>query len=122
MSNEIAENNNNADSETKSDFWLGFGTPVGVGLGISFCSMFILMNSTLDESMILFIILFSLLFNTGHSIIWPLIAVGLMVRGNSSRRESLKNGAILSLKLYAAWIIFVVFPIVILFWNFNGIV
>ena len=120
MNDDITGNFQKGTTKT-SDFWYGLGIPICFGLGVSFFSLIILVNMEGSLS-IVFILFFATLFHTGHLILWPLLAALTMYRGKRSGNLSSKKGALLSLKLYAAWMVMIIVPFAWLAYNFNGIV
>ena len=119
MNDEITDNFNRT-TKTR-DFWYGLGIPICFGLGISFFSLIVL-NSMIDKLSIVFILFFSTLFHTGHLILWPSLAALILYQGKRSGNLSSKKGALLSLKLYAAWLVIIIAPFAWFAYNFNGIV
>ncbi len=119
MNGEVT-NNFNRTTKT-SDFWYGLGIPICLGFGISISSLIVL-SSMIDKLSIVFILFFSTLLHTGHLILWPSLAALILYRGKKSGNVSSKKGALLSLKLYAAWLVVIIVPFAWFAYNFNGIV
>ena len=119
MDDEVTDNFN--QTTKTNDFWYGLGIPICVGLGISIFSLIVL-SSMIDKLSIVFILLFSTLLHTGHLVLWPSLAALILSRGKKSGNVSSKKGALLSLKLYAAWLVVIIAPFAWFAYNFNGIV
>lgn len=97
------------------DYWFGMGIPIVVGWGCSLFALFILMTTHDGPvSEMGFIEYFlSAIFGGGHLFLWPVIAWWLKLRANESGNLPYKKGAILSLKLYAIWVVFFILPAVL---------
>ena len=120
MNSEVTDNLN-IQSNQKSDFWYGLGIPICFGLGISFVSL-IALGSMIDSLSVVFIFFFSMFLHMGHLILWPLLAILIMVRGKKSENLEYQKGALLSLKLYGAWLVIIIAPFAWFAYSFNGIV
>ena len=120
MNDKVADNLIKGTTKT-SDFWYGLGIPICLGFGISVFSLIVL-SSMIDKLSIVFILFFSTLLHTGHLILWPSLAALILYRGKKSGNVSSKKGAVLSLKLYAAWLVVIIAPFAWFAYNFNGIV
>ena len=107
--------------ENINHYWFGLGVPICFGLGASIVSLFILisMSENLESSALLFL---ATLLHMGHAVAWPALASFFFLRGKKSEKLSLANGAKLSLKLYAVWLVFIIAPFVWFASTFNGIV
>ena len=119
MDDEVTDNFNRTTKT--SDFWYGLGIPICFGFGISIFSLIVL-SSMIDKLSIVFILFFSTLLHTGHLILWPSLSALILYRGRVSGNVSSKKGALLSLKLYAAWLVVIIAPFAWFAYNFNGIV
>ena len=98
--------------QNTKDYWFGIGIPIIVGWGCSFFAVFIL-TTTYDGpvSEMGFIEYFlTIIWVVGYLFLWPVIAWWLKLRANESGNLPYKKGAILSLKLYAIWIVFFILP------------
>jgi len=102
------------------DYWYGLVIPIILGLGSSLFSLIVLLNA--DNSSFSFVIFFATFFHLGHILLWPLSAVFLKNAGGEFGDFPYQNGASLSLKLYAIWMIVIVAPVAWLASTFNGIV
>ncbi|HJM55324.1 MAG TPA: hypothetical protein QGI72_03675 [Poseidonia sp.] len=121
MSDEVTDNLNTETKKTR-DYWYGLLIPICLGLGVSFFSLIVLLGMSdrlLDYSLLFF---FALLFHMGHLILWPSSAAFIFFQGVKSGNLLSKNGALLSLKLYAVWMVVIIAPFAWIAYNFNGIV
>ena len=121
MSDEVTDSPNTETVNT-GGYWYGLLTPICLGLGGSFLSLMVLLGNTsllLDHGLLFS---FVLLFHMGHAVVWPSSAAFIYSRGKKSGNLLSKNGALLSLKLYAVWMVVIIAPIAWLVFNFNGIV
>lgn len=105
--------------ENTKDYWFGVGIPIIGGWGITLFALLILVNLPYADPMPPWQYLLLILMIGGHLIIWPLLAWRLKLRANESENLPYKNGAILSLKLYAIWMIFFILPSAWVEYNFN---
>ena len=101
--------------QNTKDYWFGMGIPIVVGWGCSFFGLFILttMYDGPASEMGFIEYFFASIFGGGHLFIWPVIAWWLKLRANESGNLPYKKGAILSLKLYAIWVVFFILPAVL---------
>ena len=121
MSDEVADSPKTGTINT-CGYWYGLLIPICLGLGGSFFSLMVLLGNTsqlLDYGLLFF---FVLLFHMGHAIIWPSSAALIYFQGKKSGNLLSKNGALLSLKLYAVWLVVIIAPLAWFAYNFNGIV
>ena len=121
MSDEVADSPKTETINT-SGYWYGLLIPICLGLGGSFFSLMVLLSMTswlLDNSLLFF---FALLFQMGHAVLWPSSAAFIFFQGKKSGNLLSKNGALLSLKLYAVWMVGSIAPLAWFAFNFNGIV
>ena len=121
MSDEVADSPKTETINT-SGYWYGLFIPICLGLGGSFFSLVVLLGMTdrvLDYSLLFF---FALLFHMGHAVVWPSSAAFIFFQGKKSGNLLSKNGALLSLKLYAVWMVVIIAPLAWFAYNFNGIV
>ena len=102
------------------EYWYGLVIPIILGLGSSLFSLIVLLNA--DKSSFTFVIFFATFFHLGHILLWPVSAVFLKNAGGEVGNFPYRNGASLSLKLYAIWMIVIVAPVAWLASTFNGIV
>jgi len=103
------------------DFKRGLGIPIGLGLGGSLFSLIVL-TGFFDGSPTAIVYFFALMLHICHLILWPSSAMWLIVRGRKLENLPLRGGALLSLKLYAGWMVLFVLPFAWFAYNFNGIV
>ncbi len=121
MSDEVTDSPKTETINT-SGYWYGLLIPICLGLGGSFFSLMVLLGNTsqlLDYGLLFF---FVLLFHMGHAVVWPSSAALIFFQGKKSGNLLSKNGALLSLKLYAVWMVVIIAPLTWSAYNFNGIV
>ena len=121
MSDEVADSPKTETINT-TGYWYGLLIPICLGLGGSFFSLMVLLSMTswlLDNNRLFF---FALLFQMGHAVLWPSSAAFIFFQGKKSGNLLSKNGALLSLKLYAVWMVVIIAPLAWFAFNFNGIV
>ena len=97
------------------DYWFGMGIPIVVSWGCTLFGLFILttMYDGPASEMGFMWYFFASIFGGGHLVLWPVIAWRLKLRANESGNLPYKKGAILSLKLYAIWVVFFILPAVL---------
>ena len=122
MSDEVTDNPN-IETKKTSDYWYGLLIPICLGLGGSLFSLIVLFGmadpSRLAPSLLIF---FVLLLHMGHLVLWPSSAAFIFFKGSKTENLLSKNGALLSLKLYAVWMVLIIAPLAWFAYNFNGIV
>ena len=99
--------------QNTKDYWFGMGIPIIVGWGITLFTFSILVNLPYANPMSPWQYLLLIPYAGGWLIIWPLLAWRLKLSANESGNLPCKKGAILSLKLYAIWIVCFILPAVL---------
>lgn len=121
MSDGIPENST-TKIHNRVGFKVGLGIPIGVGLG-GFLFSLIVLTLFLDSGYNFEVVaLFALTLHISHLILWPSLSIWFIFRAKNLDNLPLRNGALLSMKLYVVWIVLFVFPFAWFAYNFNGIV
>tara|TARA_S200000501_G_scaffold27546_1_gene23601 strand:+ start:1774 stop:2121 length:348 start_codon:yes stop_codon:yes gene_type:complete len=103
----------NRAKKNMQGYWFGLFVPILVGMGCSFLSMGILVNSDGPVSEFDYIdYVFLTFLMAGHLVVWPFVA-WLLTRSDPGEHFSRRKGAYMSLKLYVFWIVFIVFNSII---------
>lgn len=113
------------DKEVKKEslnYWFGLGFPIVIGFLITlfpFISYVVFEDIFLNNQFNYIEYFVFIIGNSGHLVIWPLLAWWLQSRALKNENSSCEEGANLSIRLYVIWIVFIIIPLLIfeIFWG-----